>query len=93
MESLSSHKKMKDMMDSICNGEQVRGCSYCIKWKVCRRTVGKKESAYIVKGKEEEGSREKVLLVRFPPLKTDAVQCRGSVCSTVYSCSEELRWL
>lgn len=24
MESLSSHKKMKDMMDSICNGEQVR---------------------------------------------------------------------
>lgn len=34
MESLSSHKKMKDMMDSSTNGEQVRRCCYCIKWKV-----------------------------------------------------------
>lgn len=31
MESLSSHKKMKDIMDSSCNGEQVRRCCYCIK--------------------------------------------------------------
>lgn len=30
-ECLSSHKKRKDMMDSSCNGEQMRRCYFCIK--------------------------------------------------------------
>lgn len=90
MESLSFHKKMKDGTGNRCNGEQVRKCCYSSKWKVWRRTAGKREACMYCESKRS-GRKEKenhtVLLVKiFPKEKLMQYCMEGTVVAAGGKC-------